>query len=123
MAQLNITLNQEEILELLQDSRPDAFKNLLQESLNGVLKAESAEQLRAEPYERTEERTDSRNGTRDRPLVTRLGRIELKVPRHRNVPFKTLVFDNYKRSEAALVTTMAEMVIGGVSTAKVGRVM
>lgn len=98
MAQLNITLNQEEILELLQDSRPDAFKNLLQESLNGVLKAESAEQLRAEPYERTEERTDSRNGTRDRPLVTRLGRIELKVPRHRNVPFKTLVFDNYKRS-------------------------
>ena len=123
MAQPNITLNQEEILELLQDSRPDAFKNLLQESLNGVLKAESAEQLRAEPYERTEERTDSRNGTRDRPLVTRLGRIELKVPRHRNVPFKTLVFDNYKRSEAALVTTMAEMVIGGVSTAKVGRVM
>lgn len=36
MAQHNITLNQEEILELLQDSRPDAFKNLLQESLNGV---------------------------------------------------------------------------------------
>ena len=98
MAQLNITLNQEEILQLLRESSPDAFKNLLQESLNGVLKAESAEQLRAEPYERTEERTDSRNGTRDRPLVTRLGRIELKVPRHRNVPFKTLVFDNYKRS-------------------------
>ena len=39
------------------------------------------------------------------------------------MPFKTLVFYNYKRSEAALVTTMAEMVIGGVSTAKVGRVM
>lgn len=123
MAQLNITLNQEEILELLQDSRPDAFKNLLQECLNGVLQVESSEQLKAEPYERTEARTDSRNGTRDRPLVTRLGKIELKVPRHRNVPFKTLVFDNYKRSEAALVTTMAEMVVGGVSTAKVSRVM
>lgn len=123
MAQLNITLNQEEILELLQDSRPDAFKNLLQECLNGVLQVESSEQLKAEPYERKGARTDSRNGNRDRPLVTRLGKIELKVPRHRNVPFKTLVFDNYKRSEAALVTTMAEMVVGGVSTAKVSRVM
>lgn len=41
MAQHNITLNQEEILELSQDSRPDAFKNLLQESLNGVFQTES----------------------------------------------------------------------------------
>lgn len=123
MAQLNITLNQEEILQLLRICRTDAFIQLLQESLNGILQVESAEQLRAERYERTEERTDSRNGTRNRPLVTRIGRVELKVPRHRNVPFHTLVFENYKRSEAALVTTMAEMVVAGVSTAKVGRVM
>lgn len=68
MAPLNITLNQEEILELLQDSRPDEFKNLLQECLNGVLQVESSEQLKAEPYERTEARTDHRNGTRDLPL-------------------------------------------------------
>ena len=123
MAQLNITLNQEEILGLLQDSSSEAFKKLLQESLNGLLKVESSERLQAERYERTEKRTDSRNGTRERPLVTRLGKIELKVPRHRDVPFRTLVFENYKRSEAALVTTMAEMVVAGVSTAKVGRVM
>ena len=123
MAQLNITLNQQEILQLLEDSRGDAFRILLQEALNGILRAESAEQLKAEPYERTEERTDSRNGVRPRLLTTRLGTIELAVPRHRNVPFKTLVFENYKRSEAALVTAMAEMVVAGVSTAKVGRVM
>lgn len=123
MAQLNITLDQDEILRILSDSSGDAFRTLLQESLNGVLRAESAEQLRAEPYERTPERTDSRNGTRARPLTTRIGTVELTVPRHRNVPFKTLVFENYRRSEAALVTTMAEMVVAGVSTAKVGRVM
>lgn len=123
MAQLNITLDQDEILRLLADNSGEAFKELLQASLNGILRAESAEQLRAAPYERTDERTDSRNGTRERPLVTRLGTIELCVPRHRNAPFKTLVFDNYRRSEAALVTTMAEMVVAGVSTAKVGRVM
>ena len=123
MAQINITLNQDEILRLLADSNGKAFEMLLKEALNSVLLAESAEQLHAAPYERTEERTDSRNGVRTRPLTTRIGTIELTVPRHRNVPFRTLVFDNYKRSEAALITTMAEMVVGGVSTAKVGKVM
>lgn len=123
MAQLNITLDQEEIMRLLADDTGDAFRKLLQESLNAILAAESAEQLKAAPYERSGERTDVRNGSRTRPLTTRVGTIELQVPRHRNVPFKTMVFETYKRSEAALVTTMAEMVVAGVSTAKVGRVM
>ena len=113
MAQLNITLNQEEILQLLSDDRDGAFKTLLQDSLNSILQAESSAQLGAEKYERTEERTDSRNGTRTRMLKTRIGTLELAVPRHRNVPFKTLVFDNYRRSEAALVASMAEMVVMG----------
>ena len=123
MAQINVTLDQAEVLRLLEADSGDAFRMLLQEALNCVLRAESAEQLHAGPYERTERRTDSRNGVRARPLTTRIGSIELDVPRHRNVPFRTLVFDNYKRSEAALVTVMAEMVVAGVSTAKVGRVM
>lgn len=123
MAQINLTLDQDEVLRLLGDDRGDAFRELLRQTLNAVLRAESAEQLRAEPYERTEERTDSRNGTRTRPLTTRIGTIVLSVPRHRNVPFKTMLFDNYQRSEAALVTTMAEMVVAGVSTAKVGGVI
>ena len=123
MAQLNITLNQEGIQALLLDDRGEAFKHLLRTSLNKILQAESAEQLKAAPYERSEERTDCRNGSRDRDLNTRVGRITLHVPRHRNVPFKTLVFDNYSRSEAALVAGMAEMVVNGVSTRKVSRVM
>ena len=123
MAQLNITLNQEEILQLLSQNSGEAFKKLLQESLNSVLKAESAEQLQAAPYERTDGRTDSRNGIRERELSTRIGRITLKVPRHRNQPFKTMVFENYSRSEAALVASMAEMVVNGVSTRKVSQVI
>ena len=101
----------------------DAFKKILEASLNKIMQVESAEQLKVAPYERSTERTDSRNGSRDRELNTRLGRITLHVPRHRNVPFKTLVFDNYSRSEAALVAGMAEMVVNGVSTRKVSRVM
>lgn len=123
MAQLNITLNQDEILQLLSDNRDEAFKALLQNSLNSILKAESAEQLKAAPYERTDERTDNRNGTRERTLATRLGKLELQVPRHRNQPFKTMIFENYSRSEAALITTMAEMVVNGVSTRKISQVM
>ena len=123
MAQLNITLNQEEILQLLSSNRDDAFKTLLTECLNGVLQAESTEQLGAEPYERSSARSGSRNGTRDRQLNTRIGTITLAVPRHREKPFHTMVFENYSRSEAALVTTMAEMVVNGVSTRKVANVM
>ena len=124
MALLNITLNQDEILQLLANDRDAAFATLLQNSLNIILKAESAAQLKAEPYERTEERTGSRNGFRDRPLTTRIGTIILHVPKHRNgEAFHTLIFDNYSRSEAALIVTMAEMVVNGVSTRKVSQVM
>ena len=123
MAQLNITLNQDEILQLLGENSNEAFKTLLQESLNSVLKAESSEQLKATPYERSEERTDSRNGSRERTLNTRIGTILLTVPRHRNQPFKSMIFENYSRSEAALVSTMTEMVVNGVSTRKVSKVV
>ena len=103
MAQLNITLNQDEILQLLGDGGGEAFRTLLQESVNAVLRAESDEQLGAARYERTESRTDSRNGTRERPLTTRLGTIELKVPRHRDQPFRTMLFENYKRDRKSVV--------------------
>ena len=124
MAQLNITLDQDEILLLLANDRDAAFAKLFQDSLNSILKIESAAQLKAEPYERTEERAGSRNGFRDRPLTTRIGSITLRVPKHRDgEPFHTMIFDNYGRSEAALIVTMAEMVVNGVSTRKVSQVM
>ena len=51
MARLNITLDQGEVLQLLGDSGGDAFRALLQESVNAVLRAESDEQLRTGRYE------------------------------------------------------------------------
>jgi transposase-like protein len=117
MAQLNITLNQDEILQLLSNDRDAAFAELLKDTLNCILKAESTEQLKAEPYERTDQRTAKRNGYRDRPFTTRIGTLILRVPKHRDgEPFKTYIFDNYSRSESALIITMAEMVVNGVST-------
>ena len=122
MAQINITLIQEEILEVLSKNRDEAFKIIVQKILDQIMLAESNEILKAEPYQRTSFRTDFRNGFRDRELVTRIGKITLHVPRHRNVPFKTMIFDNYTRSEGALISTMMEMVIQGVSTRKISEV-
>ena len=90
--------------------------------LNQVLQAESTEQLGASNYERSQERSDYRNGVRTRTLTTRIGKIELQVPRHRNVPFKTSLFENYQRNEQALITTMMEMVVQGVSTRNIKKV-
>ena len=100
MARINLTLDQDVALGLLTDGDRDAFRLLLQETLNGVLRAKSAEQLCAQPYEQTQERTDSHNETKVRPLTTRVATIELKVSRQRNTPFETLVFDNYKRKRS-----------------------
>lgn len=123
MTQFNLTLDKEELLELLSGNRETAFKHLVEKILNQVLLVESAEQLKAENYERSTSRTDYRNGTRERELTTKIGTITLEVPRHRNQPFHTVLFEMYKRNEAALITTMVEMVVNGVSTRKVSNVI
>ena len=90
--------------------------------LNQVLQAQVTEHLRAQPYERTDERTGYRNGYREREMRTRVGTLELRVPRLRDGSFSTELFARYQRSERALVIAMMEMVINGVSTRKVRRI-
>ena len=123
MAQFNITLSGEHLKDLfLSDGKDEAFSRLLEEIFNQVLLAQSTEQLGAKPYERTDERTAYRNGVRERQLTTRVGKLTLKVPRHRNGQFSTELFNRYQRSEQALVLAMMEMVVNGVSTRKVERI-
>lgn len=122
MAQLHFTLDYDFFVGLFSETKEEAFGKLMEKILNQVLLAESAEQLGAENYERSEDRSDYRNGTRTRSLTTRIGKIELQVPRHRNVPFKTMLFENYQRNEQALIATMMEMVVQGVSTRNVQKV-
>ena len=123
MTQVNITLSHEEVLQVLSGNRDDAFKLLVTRILNAVMLAESEEHLGASMHERTEDRQDYRNGIRERTLNTRIGSLTLEVPRHRNQPFHTMVFENYQRSEASLIATMVQMVIAGVSTRKVSKVV
>ena len=122
MAQLHFTLDQDFFVGLFSKTKEEAFGKLMESLLNQILLAESAQQLGAENYERSGDRLDYRNGTRKRFLTTRIGKIELDLPRHRKIPFKTVLFEQYQRNEQALIATMMEMVVQGVSTRKVQKV-
>lgn len=122
MAQLNFTLEKDFFVGLFKKDREEAFGELMERLLNQFLLAESAEVLGAEPYERDENRSDYRNGFRDRELTCRVGKLTLRVPRHRNEPFHSCMLDNYQRSEQALITTMIEMVIQGVASRNIEKI-
>ncbi len=97
----------------------DLMKTLVKEALQEVLEGEMTEHLGAAPSERTEGRGGYRAGYYSRGLVTRIGKLELRVPRDRNGEFSTALFERYARSEKALVAALAEMYVQGVSTRKV----
>src|SRR5438270_11610020 len=78
-----------------------------------------AEALQAGKGERSEQRWGYRSGYYGRTLVTRVGKIELRVPQDRQGRFRTEVFERYQRSEKALVAAMLEMYVQGVSRRKV----
>ena len=97
---------------------PEALRDLVTVFLNQMLRAEQAEYLGAAPYERTDERTDYRSGSRPRLIKTRLGTLTLMVPQTRN-GFVTSALERYQRSERALLAGIGEMALKGVSTRKV----
>ena len=103
---------------LVADDR-DLMKSLMKEALQEVLEAEMTELLGAGPHEREEGRRGYRAGHYERGLVTRIGKLELRVPRDRNGQFQTALFERYQRSEKAFVAALAEMYVQGVSTRKV----
>jgi len=110
MAQYNITIDSEILHYLfLKGVKDEGMTKLLESVLNQVLQAQAAEQIKAEPYERTEEREDYRNGYYKRRLETRVGNIVLQIPRFRYGKFTTDLFQRYQRSEQALLLALMEM--------------
>ena len=97
----------------------DYLRSMVQTIVQATLEAEMAEALGAEKGERTGERLGYRSGYYSRALITRVGTLELRVPQDRQGRFSTEVFERYQRSEKALVATLAEMYVAGVSTRKV----
>jgi putative transposase len=100
-------------------SASTSVKPLVQLVLQELLEAEMEDTLGAGKSERAEGRTGYRSGYYTRNLITRVGKLELRVPQDRQGRFSTEIFERYQRSEKAFVNTLAEMYIQGVSTRKV----
>src|SRR5467141_1176589 len=95
------------------------LRALVRTALQEVLEAEMTEALGAEKGERTAGRLGYRSGYYGRTLITRVGKLELRVPQDREGRFSTELFERYQRSERALVAALGEMYVQGVSTRKV----
>ncbi len=106
-------------LKVLVKEDQDLLRSLMREALQEVLEAEMDEALQAGKGQRTPQRLGYRSGYYSRSLVTRVGKLELRVPQDRHGRFSTELFERYQRSEKALVSALAEMYVQGVSTRKV----
>jgi putative transposase len=117
----NVTLNGTEMKAVLMEQK-DFLQPVVQEAVQAILEVEMAECLQAGKHERSDERLGYRSGYYRRRLITRVGTIVLRVPQDRAGHFSTQVFEQYQRSEKALVAALAQMYVQGVSTRKVAAI-
>lgn len=106
------------VLKLVGEDK-DLLRSMVQELVQQTLEAEMDAALGAEKSERTANRRGYRSGYYERSLVTRVGVLDIRVPQDRDGRFSTEVFERYSRSEKALVASLVEMYVQGVSTRKV----
>jgi len=100
----------------------DLFATIVRAGIQALMEAERDGHVGAERFERTGVRRTQRNGYKPRTLVTRVGTLELRVPQTRDGQFYPSVLERYQRSEGALIATLAECWVQGVSTRKVAAI-
>jgi len=92
------------------------MKEMTKKLIEGALREERQVYVNAYRYERTEERTDHRNGSYERDLYTRLGLIRgIRIPRCRKKGFTSKVIPRYKRREERVTEGLKEMCVVGTS--------
>ena len=110
-----IQINEEQI----KDHLGEMVRGTVEETLNEMLEQEAEQLVGAERYERTEGRKDTRAGHYNRGLETKAGKVNLKVPKLRNLSFETAIIERYKRREASVEEALIEMYLAGVSVRRV----
>ncbi len=112
-----------ELLELLRKSEAEPGADFLRDGVKAMaqalMEAEVEERLGAGRHERVEGRKGYRNGYRERDWDTRVGTVELSVPRVREGGYVPTLLEPRKRAERALVAVVQEAYVHGVSTRKV----
>ena len=124
MTQVHFTLNSEEVQNIIERSvNDDVSKKILTTVFNQLMENQRTEYIQADAYERSKSRQSQRNGYYEREFTTRVGTLDLKVPRTRDGEFSPTVFERYQRNEQALLASMLEMYVSGVSTRKVSKIV
>src|SRR5215468_6498585 len=103
----------------IQEHLGEVVRSTVEETLNAMLDAEADRLCRAERYERTEARQDTRAGSYQRHLQTKAGEVTLKVPKLRTLPFETAIIERYRRRESSVEEALVEMYLAGVSVRRV----
>lgn len=118
-----MTLTKSDVHELLGAIRAggdlDVIRKGVELVLQALIDAEATEVIGADRYERTEARTNWRNGTRDRLLATKAGDVELQIPKLRRGSFFPSILERRRRIDRALFAVVMEAYVHGVSTRKV----
>lgn len=109
----------EELRKYLADKDKDFLREAVTVVVNSLMDSEVSSIVGAEKYERSGERNTYRNGYRDREWNTRLGTLELKIPKLRQGSYFPSLLEPRKMSEKALLNVVQEAYIHGVSTRKV----
>src|SRR5699024_8042789 len=124
MTHLHFTFKTAEIQNLIHQSvKDDISKKMLTTIFNQFMENQRTQYIRANEYERSDNRTGQRNGYYERKWTTRIGTLELKVPRTRDGQFSPTLFERDQRNEKALLASMLEMYVSVVSTRKVSNVV
>src|SRR5918911_4893114 len=105
--------------KVLAESDVDVLREGVRVLAQAVMDAQVTAKLGAEPFERTPERTGYRNGYRERRWDTRVGTIELRIPKVTPGTFLPTLLEPRRRAERALVAVVQEAYVHGVSTRKV----
>ena len=114
----------EEITELLMaNGFEKAVPHVMEIVLNTAMKSERDQFLKADPYERTEDRIDMANGYKPKQIKTRYGNLSVQIPQTRSTGFYPSCLEKGLRSERALNCSIAEMYIEGVSTRRVTKIL
>jgi transposase-like protein len=108
-----------EVLRKVGVEQDDWLRDGVRVLAQALMELELEQHLGAERHERTPERTGYRNGTRERSWDTRVGTIELQVPRVRDGSFFPSLLEPRRRAERALVAVVQEAYVQGVSTRRV----
>jgi putative transposase len=116
-------INMEKMWQDTLINNPEFLQQTMRNLLQTCIKEEFREFIGADVYQRSDARRGLRNGSYERTLKTRVGAITLHVCRDRDGEFKTELFDRYQRSEKALVLTIIDMYLEGVSTRKIGSIV